>query len=68
MARALSCRDGYVLTNNHVVGENRLASADVTVALADKRELGAIVGTDPATDIALLKMARTTCRRSWGDS
>lgn len=45
--------EGYVLTNNHVV-----AQADaVRVALQDGREVTAtIVGTDPGTDIAVLKI------------
>jgi serine protease Do len=44
---------GYVVTNNHVVG-----NADkVTVELADGRKLEArVVGTDPQTDIALIKV------------
>jgi serine protease Do len=48
--------EGYVLTNNHVVdGAN-----DVTVSLADRREFKArIVGTDPKTDIAVLKIDGT---------
>jgi serine protease Do len=46
--------DGYVITNNHVIGENM---QEITVALADKREIkGKVIGTDPATDIALLKI------------
>jgi len=46
--------DGYVVTNNHVIRE---ADA-VTVNFADGRSLEAeIVGTDPQTDIALLKLA-----------
>ena len=46
--------DGYILTNNHVV-----AGADkVTVRLIDQREFTArVVGTDPATDVAVLKIA-----------
>ncbi len=44
---------GFIVTNNHVVGE---ADA-VRVELADGRELPAkVVGTDPKTDIALLKV------------
>ncbi|MFC7476879.1 Do family serine endopeptidase [Dankookia sp. GCM10030260] len=44
---------GYVVTNNHVVGE----ADTVRVELADGRELPAkVVGTDPKTDIALLKV------------
>jgi serine protease Do len=45
--------EGYILTNNHVVD----GATDVKVMLSDKRELQArIVGTDPKTDIAVLKM------------
>jgi serine protease Do len=59
--------DGYVVTNAHVVGEN---VREVTVALSDKRELEAtIVGLDPATDIALLKVSATALPTlAWGDS
>jgi serine protease Do len=59
--------DGYVLTNNHVVGEN---GPEFTVGLADKRELRArVVGTDPWTDIALLKVSATGLPViPWGDS
>ncbi len=59
--------DGYVLTNNHVVGDAR---AEVTVVLSDKRELKAkIIGTDEATDIALLKIPATNLPTlPWGDS
>jgi serine protease Do len=66
--------DGYILTNNHVVtGEARSVSIeqlDVTVALSDKREVPAqVVGTDPATDLALLKItARDLPTMPWGDS
>ena len=59
--------DGYVLTNNHVVGD---ASAEVSIVLPDKRELKAkIVGEDAMTDIALLKIdARGLPVLPWGDS
>jgi Do/DeqQ family serine protease len=66
--------DGYILTNNHVVtGEDRrvtIEQLDVTVALADKREVPAqLIGSDPATDLALLKInARDLPTMSWGDS
>ncbi|MGE3507643.1 MAG: trypsin-like peptidase domain-containing protein [Vicinamibacterales bacterium] len=61
--------DGYVVTNNHVVGENTRAR-EVTVALSDKREVkGRVIGTDPATDIALLKIDVTGLPFvPWGDS
>jgi serine protease Do len=45
---------GYVVTNNHVVD----ASKKITVKLPDGRSFTAkLVGTDPSTDIALLKIA-----------
>jgi len=61
--------DGYVVTNNHVVGDN-VRSADVTIALPDKREIkGRIIGADPMTDIALLKIGVTGLPVvPWGDS
>ena len=59
--------DGYVVTNNHVVGDN---VREITVALADKREIrGKVIGTDPATDIALLKIdVKGVPVLPWGDS
>jgi len=45
--------DGYILTNNHVVE----GATDVVVRLIDRREYDAeIVGTDPQSDLALLKI------------
>jgi serine protease Do len=45
--------DGYVLTNNHVVE----GATDVVVRLIDRREYDAeVVGTDPQSDLALLKI------------
>ena len=45
--------DGYILTNNHVVD----GATDITVRLIDRREFSAdIVGVDPQTDLALLKI------------
>ncbi len=44
---------GYVLTNNHVVGD----ADKITVKLPDGREFQAtITGTDPATDLAVIKI------------
>ena len=59
--------DGYILTNNHVVGDAR---AQVSVVMPDKRELRAkIVGVDEATDLALLKIdTRPLPVLPWGDS
>ncbi len=48
--------DGYIVTNNHVI-EN---ASTIEVTLNDKRTLTAsVIGTDPATDIALLKIEAT---------
>jgi serine protease Do len=46
-------KDGYILTNNHVVDD----ADDVKVQLQDGREFtGKVVGKDPKTDIAVLKI------------
>ena len=67
--------DGLVLTNNHVIaGESGRLSLQqlpaVSVALGDNREVEAtIVGVDPATDLALLRIdAGTLPTIPWGDS
>jgi S1-C subfamily serine protease len=47
--------DGYIITNNHVVEGSR----DVEVAFADGAiEPGEVVGTDPTTDVAVIKVDR----------
>ena len=46
-------KDGYILTNNHVVKD----ADKITVILADNREFKAkVIGTDPLTDVALIKI------------
>jgi serine protease Do len=47
---------GYILTNNHVVGD-----ADrITVVLTDHREFSAkLIGKDPTTDVAVIKIEGT---------
>ena len=48
---------GYILTNNHVVQ----GAEEIKVTLYDKREFkGKIVGTDPRTDLAVVKIV---CQR-----
>lgn len=45
--------DGYVVTNNHVIN----GADEIDVMLNDKRNYKAeVIGTDPSTDIALLKI------------
>ena len=47
---------GHILTNNHVVGGGG-ESSKLTVTLDDKRTFDAtIVGTDPSTDLAVIKL------------
>lgn len=47
--------DGYIMTNNHVVGD----ADKITVTFQDGREYEAeLVGTDPPTDVALIRIKR----------
>jgi len=57
---------GYVLTNNHVINN----AQEVAVTLKDRRTLKArLVGTDPGTDIAVLKIeAPNLAELKFGDS
>jgi len=49
----ITSKDGYILTNNHVVE----AADKIKVTLSDKREFTAkVVGTDPKTDVAVIKI------------
>lgn len=48
--------DGYIVTNNHVVED----ADEISVVLNDKREFKAkLIGTDPATDLAVIKISAT---------
>lgn len=48
--------DGYIITNNHVIE----GADELEVTLNDNRKFEAkLVGTDPATDIALIKIEAT---------
>ena len=62
----VDARRGHILTNHHVV-----ANADrITVTLKDGREFAAqLVGSDPATDVALLRIAgQSLTELRFGDS
>ena len=49
----IATRDGYILTNNHVVD----GADEVKVGLQDGREFTAkVVGRDPKTDVAVIKI------------
>ena len=58
--------DGYIVTNNHVVD----GAVDVRVTTSNRRVLKAkVVGTDPLTDLAVLKVDATDLTSvPWGDS
>ena len=60
---------GYVLTNAHVISQ--AAEGGLTVQLSDGRTVShvTIVGVDPATDLAVLKIdAGQLGAAKWGDS
>jgi serine protease Do len=46
-------KDGYILTNNHVIDD----AEEIKVRLPDKREFkGKVIGADPKTDLAVIKI------------
>jgi serine protease Do len=59
--------EGYIITNNHVIAD----ADEIKVKLKDGKEFGAeIIGKDPTTDIALLKIkpAKNLPALTLGDS
>jgi len=58
--------DGYIITNNHVIED----AGNISVALNDNRKFDAeLIGRDPNTDIALLKIKATNLSfLKYGDS
>ncbi len=58
--------DGYIITNNHVVEK----SDEIKVTLFDQQNYkGKIIGTDPKTDLAVIKISATNLPAiKWGDS
>lgn len=50
--------NGYILTNEHVVGPANEANKEIYVSLTDGRRLrGRVIGADHITDVALVKVA-----------
>lgn len=50
-------KNGYILTNAHVVGSANEAGKKILVTLADGRKFsGKVVGSDATTDVALVKV------------
>jgi Do/DeqQ family serine protease len=62
----VDAKNGYVITNAHVVKDAR----EIQVTLKDNRRLPAkLVGADPGTDIALLRVEpKNLVEAKWGDS
>ncbi|NIP30724.1 MAG: trypsin-like serine protease, partial [Candidatus Dadabacteria bacterium] len=58
--------DGYIITNNHVVEK----ADEIKVTLYDQQNYkGKIIGTDPKTDIAIIKIStKNLSSIKWGDS
>ena len=55
----VDAEQGYILTNNHVIR----GADDISVTLQDGRNLqGVVVGTDPATDLAVLRVPAENLR------
>jgi len=61
--------DGYIVTNNHVVASARGDTVTVTFNSGKKVQAN-IVGTDPRTDLAVVKASDASNLKfaSWGDS
>lgn len=62
----LVSQDGYIITNNHVVER----ADEIKVTLYDQQTYkGKIIGTDPKTDIAVIKISADNLPSiKWGDS
>lgn len=62
----IDAKNGYIVTNHHVIKEADL----VFIRIGQSGEIPArIVGTDPKTDLAVLKVgAQLTAEAHWGDS
>ena len=61
---------GHIVTNNHVVS-GAGQGAKLSVTIGDKTYSAQVVGTDPSTDLAVLKLENPPSNltvASWGDS
>ena len=61
---------GHIVTNNHVVS-GAGQGAKLSVTIGDKTYTAKVVGTDPSTDLAVLKLENPPSNltvASWGDS
>ena len=61
---------GHIVTNNHVVS-GAGQGAKLSVTIGDKTDSAKVVGTDPSTDLAVLKLENPPSNltvASWGDS
>ena len=58
--------DGYIVTNHHVVGDTK--NVEVILSNGEQKD-GKVVGTDPLTDLAVIKIPGTGYPAlPWGDS
>ncbi|WP_395744392.1 Do family serine endopeptidase [Prosthecobacter sp.] len=61
--------DGYIITNNHVVADAKKIEVDVDDNGATKSYKAEVIGTDPLTDVALIKIDATGLKpATLGDS
>jgi len=53
----IDAKNGYIVTNNHVIE----GAQEIMISLADGRDIpGILVGADPRTDLAVIKIEDTT--------
>lgn len=61
--------DGYIVTSNHVVSGSHAKDIEISFPDGKKLDVAKIVGTDPLTDVAVLKVdAQSLPALAWGDS
>lgn len=61
--------DGYIITNNHVVADAKKIEVDVEENGATRTYRAQVIGTDPLTDVALIKIDATGLKpATLGDS